>query len=437
MIKPSIPISKLEELRVTYPSNTIPTGTLFIVTDPSTEVSKKLTYSSFENSLIRNAGIADNTAKINELSGKVLIKSGSPGADVSVDHWIVCATPDSAASYINTKSHVPSYDPNDPHVLYGIFQNGTANVISGAAASVSTLLSIAFENNIFDKINVINLSSTNLTSTNSHISNLTSFSEQATNLTTTNLTSDLIYVTGKGDIIEFINSSIEHNAAFYVTKDTQGNAFQTYNQLSTQTNAGNLYRSGIRKTPSQNDYCVVLSDETMNSRYPGSYDISSVYSTRYSWVEDTTIPNLSGKWEFKYVINNSPYTKIQWDTINSGISKETVVKHTSNTQIGSPTLPVYVDRNGNINPTPNISVTNLTSTNAHISGLTSNSININGKGDIIKYIDNNTAGAKTSVTIDRQQTSGTPIAKITVDGTTTQLYAPDPVDFKSKLRIWN
>ena len=69
----------------------------------------------------------------------------------------------------------------------------------------------------------------------------------------------------------------------------------------------------------------------MNSRYPGSYDISSVYSTRYSWVEDTTIPNLSGKWEFKYVINNSPYTKIQWDTINSGISKETVVKHTSNT----------------------------------------------------------------------------------------------------------
>ena len=100
-------------------------------------------------------------------------------------------------------------------------------------------------------------------------------------------------------------------------------------------------------------------------------------------------------------------------------------------------MPVYVDRNGNINPTPNISVTNLTSTIAHISGLTSNSIIINGKGDIIKYIDNTTSGAKTSVNIERQQTSGTPIAKITVDGTQTQIYAPDPVDFKSKLRIWN
>ena len=253
------------------------------------------------------------------------------------------------------------------------------------------------------------------------------------NLSVENGIINKLNVDDKGDIIEFINSSIEHNAAFYVTKDTQGNAFQTYNQLSTQTNAGNLYRSGIRKTPSQNDYCVVLSDETMNSRYPGSYDISSVYSTRYSWVEDTTIPNLSGKWEFKYVINNSPYTKIQWDTINSGISKETVVKRTSNTQIGSPTLPVYVDINGNVNSTPNISVTNLTatnltSTNSHISNLTANSININGKGDIITFIDNSTASAKTSVNVDQILSTGTKIADITVDGSKTHIYAPERSD---------
>ena len=94
-------------------------------------------------------------------------------------------------------------------------------------------------------------------------------------------------------------------------------------------------------------------------------------------------------------------------------------------------MPVYVDRNGNINPTPNISVTNLTSTNAHISGLTSNSIIINGKGDIIKYIDNTTSGAKTSVNIERQQTSGTLIATISVDGNPTDIYSPE-----SKLRIW-
>ena len=28
-----------------------------------------------------------------------------------------------------------------------------------------------------------------------------------------------------GDIVDFINSSIEHMAAFYVTKDKNGNAF--------------------------------------------------------------------------------------------------------------------------------------------------------------------------------------------------------------------
>ena len=306
-------------------------------------------------------------------------------------------------SYNNLSSYTISCDITNPYIIssmffkYGVLQDAGGYELTSAMNS-------AFKNVKYDEIKVKTLNTDNLSSNIAKIENLE--------------------IDGHGDIIDFINSSIEHNAAFYVTKDTQGNAFQTYNQLSTQTNSGNLYRSGIRKTPSQNDYCVVLSDETMNSRYPGSYDISSVYSTRYSWVEDTTIPNLSGKWEFKYVINNSPYTKIQWDTINSGISKETVVKHTSNTQIGSPTLPVYVDRNGNINPTPNISVTNLTSTNAHISGLTSNSIIINGKGDIIKYIDNTTSGAKTSVNIEQQQTSGTLIATISVDGIPKEIYAP-------------
>lgn len=111
--------------------------------------------------------------------------------------------------------------------------------------------------------------------------------------------------------------------------------------------------------PLQNDYCVVLSDETMASRYPGAYDISSVYSTRYSWVEDNTIPNLSGKWEFKYVINNSPYTKAQWDTINSGISKDTVVKKPSTGSVGDNTRPVYVDSNGEVQVCESIQSTTL------------------------------------------------------------------------------
>ena len=110
-------------------------------------------------------------------------------------------------------------------------------------------------------------------------------------------------------------------AAFYVTKDENGNAFETFDQLSSLTKSKDLYIGGINRMPLSNDYCVVLSDDTIYERYPGSYDISAVYTTRYSWVTDPSIEDLSGRWEFKYVINNSPYTAIQWDAINSGVTK--------------------------------------------------------------------------------------------------------------------
>ena len=193
-----------------------------------------------------------------------------------------------------------SADIANPYVISSMdFKDGVIASVGGY--ELSTAMDITFKNTKYDKINVETLKSDNLSTNNAKIENLE--------------------IDGHGDIVDFINSSIEHMAAFYVTKDKNGNAFQSYNQLSTQTKNKELYINGVKRLPYQNDYCVVLSDETLAEKYPGAYDISAVYSTRYSWTEDKTIPGLSGKWEFKYIINNSPYTQVQWDTINSGVTK--------------------------------------------------------------------------------------------------------------------
>ena len=203
-----------------------------------------------------------------------------------------------------------SADITNPYVISSMdFKDGVIASVGGY--ELSTAMDITFKNTKYDKINVETLKSDNLSTNNAKIENLE--------------------IDGHGDIVDFINSSIEHMAAFYVTKDEAGNAFETFDQLSNLTKSKDLYIGGIKRMPLSNDYCVVLSDETIYERYPGSYDISAVYTTRYSWVTDPSIEDLSGKWEFKYVINNSPYTAIQWKTINSGVTKEW--KETTDTNV--------------------------------------------------------------------------------------------------------
>ena len=213
-------------------------------------------------------------------------------------------------SYNNLSSYTISCDITNPYIIssmffkYGVLQDAGGYELTSAMNS-------AFKNTKYDEIKVKTLNSDNLSSNIAKIENLE--------------------IDGHGDIIDFINSSIEHMAAFYVTKDENGNAFETFDQLSSLTKSKDLYIGGINRMPLSNDYCVVLSDETIYERYPGSYDISAVYTTRYSWVTDPSIEDLSGKWEFKYVINNSPYTAIQWKTINSGVTKEW--KETTDTNV--------------------------------------------------------------------------------------------------------
>ena len=125
----------------------------------------------------------------------------------------------------------------------------------------------------------------------------------------------------------FVNSSINAIAAFYITYDSQGNPFPTKAAL---VNATTFYSGGETRVPTRNDYCLVLADETHDNascRY--------VYSGEY--------PN--GQWDFQFVVNESPFTSDQLAAINSGITSALVQQ-----------IPNKADLN---NPEQNITTKNL------------------------------------------------------------------------------
>ena len=108
----------------------------------------------------------------------------------------------------------------------------------------------------------------------------------------------------------FVNSSINSLAAFYIEPTATGSeAFATKTALTTATT---FYSGGQPRIPTQNDYAIVLSDESQPQNADGSYP-----TTRYSW-QGGTYP--AGKWSFQYVVNNTPLTQAQVDAINSGIT---------------------------------------------------------------------------------------------------------------------
>lgn len=57
----------------------------------------------------------------------------------------------------------------------------------------------------------------------------------------------------------FVNSSINNYAAFYLTKNANGDAFGTYGEMLL---TGKFYNAGVERIPTKNDYLVVLEDET-------------------------------------------------------------------------------------------------------------------------------------------------------------------------------
>ena len=100
---------------------------------------------------------------------------------------------------------------------------------------------------------------------------------------------------------DFVNSSINNMAAFYITSDAAGDPFATRAALI----AGPYYFKGQLREPTQNDYALVSEDEThddMTSRY--MYD--------------------GTQWVWQYTLNNTRFTQAQIDAINSGITEALV-----------------------------------------------------------------------------------------------------------------
>ena len=148
----------------------------------------------------------------------------------------------------------------------------------------------------------------------------------------------------------FVNSSINNYAAFYLTKNADGDAFQTYEEL---TSATKFWNAGVEKTPTKNDYLVVLQDETKTTAI--GVDPTTRYTYQGEWP--------TGQFEFQYIVNNTALTQAQVDAINSGITKSIVDKMV----VPSQDSPGYAANAVNADKVKNYSETLL-------SGLTENDI---------------------------------------------------------------
>ena len=104
-------------------------------------------------------------------------------------------------------------------------------------------------------------------------------------------------------VAEFVNSSINNLAAYYLTYTAQGDAFPTKAALDAATT---FYNGGVVRSPTKNDYLIVLADEEHTTA------LGVNPTTRY--VYD------GAQWAFQYVVNNTSLTQAQVDAINSGIT---------------------------------------------------------------------------------------------------------------------
>ena len=102
----------------------------------------------------------------------------------------------------------------------------------------------------------------------------------------------------------YVDSSINSVSAYYITKNAAWDQFATYAELSSATT---FYSGWVVRTPTRNDYTIVLADETHDNEL-----------TRYIY---------NNGWEYQYSINESPMTQAQLDALNSGITSSKVTTY--------------------------------------------------------------------------------------------------------------
>lgn len=157
---------------------------------------------------------------------------------------------------------------------------------------------------------------------------------------------------------DFVNSSINSMAAFYITSDAEGDPFDTKAALV----AGPWYNQGQLRTPTNNDYALVTEDETHDDK-----------TSRYLY--DGT------QWIWQYTLNNTTFTQAQIDAINSGITSTLV------TQIGtneSNITSLQNNKQDNLSQGDGITITNNTVINSGVrsvsTGQNNGTISVNTNG---------------------------------------------------------
>ena len=128
----------------------------------------------------------------------------------------------------------------------------------------------------------------------------------------------------------FVNSSINNYSAFYLTKNANGDAFETHGEMLL---TGKFYNAGVERIPTKNDYLVVLQDETKTTALGVNPTTRYVYQGEWP----------TGQFEFQYIVNNTALTQAQVDAINSGITKSIVDSRV----IPSSTKPGYAENSVN------------------------------------------------------------------------------------------
>ena len=95
----------------------------------------------------------------------------------------------------------------------------------------------------------------------------------------------------------YIDDSINSVTAYYITKNAQGDQWATYAELSAATT---FYSWWVARTPTRNDYTIVLSDENHDNA-----------TTRYIY---------NSGWEYQYTVNETAMSQAQLDALNSWIT---------------------------------------------------------------------------------------------------------------------
>ena len=136
------------------------------------------------------------------------------------------------------------------------------------------------------------------------------------NQSTTGIVSDSTALPTAAAVREFVNSSINSMAAFYITKDAEGDAFATKAELDAAAATGTYYSGGHLREVTNNDYCMVLADETHDNA-----------TCRYMY----TVPEgqTAGSWSFQYIVNTA-FTAAQTAALNSGIDSTLTAQITTN-----------------------------------------------------------------------------------------------------------